>query len=118
RPHPEEAMALERRIGAHAGRRARLLLRRHAGTAPARIEGEAMVAAHHVAAFDMSHRKRQPAMPARILQHRNFAFGRAPQRDVLVADRARQHTARTDFMAPRCRVPGVEREWMSHLWIF
>src|SRR5260221_472383 len=55
------------------------------------------------------------AMPAGILERRDFAFGRAPQGDVLVAERARKHAARSDFVIPRYRVPGVEREWIFHL---
>ncbi len=67
-PHPEEAMALDQRIGAHAGRGIDRLLRGHEGAAPVGIVGQAVIAADHVVAAQPSVRERHQAVPAGVFQ--------------------------------------------------
>ena len=108
-PDPDQAMALDDRIGAHAGGRVDGLLRRHVGAAPGGVEDEPVIAADHLIAFEAAHGERQQPVPAGVLQRRHLPVGAAVENDVLVADRPRGELV-LDLMAPGRGIPGIERE--------
>src|SRR5437660_5678662 len=106
-------MALDHRIGAHAGRRIDGFLRRHEGAAARRIEFQAMIATHHAIAFETSLRKRHQTVPAGVLQRGDLSVGLAVEHDVLAADRPRKQRV-LDIDVPGCGVPGIHREGSGH----
>jgi hypothetical protein len=48
-------------------------------------------------------------MPARVLERHDLAVAAAVQDNILVADRARREFV-LDFVAPGCRILGVQRK--------
>ena len=113
RPHPDETMPLDDRIGAHASRGVDRLLRRHMGAAAGRIEHKAVVAADDLVAGEPAERERQQPVPAGVLERGDGAVRAPVEDDVLVADRAGAELA-LDLMPPGRGVPGVEGKRFAH----
>ena len=109
-PHPDEAMPLGHRIGAHAGAGIDRFLRRHERAAALRVVGDAVIAAHDLVALEPALRERQQAMPAGVLERDRAAVGGAPvEHELLVADRAGEQRV-PDLVVPGDRIPRVERK--------
>ena len=89
-PEPDEAMALDHGIGAHAGRRIDGLLRGHEGAAALRIVFQAVIAADDGVALEPALRQRHQPVPAGVFQRRDLPVGLPVHHDMLAADRARQ----------------------------
>ena len=108
-PHPDQAVALDHRKGAHRGGRIDRLLRRHEGAAAARIVGQAVIAADDLVAVEPAFRQRQQAMPAGVGERRDAAVESAVEHELLAADGTGQELA-LDLDVIGGGVPGVERE--------
>ena len=114
-PEPDEAMTLDDRIGAHAGRGIDRLLRGHERAAALRIVFQAVIAADQRVALEPALRQRHQAVPAGVFQRRDLAVGLAVHHDMLAADRARQQRM-LDLGVPAGGVPGVHGKGFWH-WI-
>ena len=114
-PEPDEAMALDHRIGAHAGRRIDGLLRGHEGAAALRIVFQAVIAADDGVALEPALRQRHQPVPAGVFQRSDLPVGLPVHHDMLAADRARQQRV-LDLGVPARGVPGVHGEgfWHGH----
>ena len=115
RPHPQPAVPLHQRIGAHPRPR------RNAGLAgdfrafAAAVEAQPVIAAAHRAVFEPALAQRHLAVAAAVFQRHRLAVLVAEQHHRLIADDARQDRFAFDLARPRGDVPGVEDEWHRRL---
>ena len=105
-PDPDQPVSFDCREGLHAGGRVDGFLRRHVGAAADRIEDEAVVAADHLIAVQVTERERQQAVPAGVFQRHDLTVGSPVQDDVFAADRARRQLA-LDLVIPGRGIPRV-----------
>jgi hypothetical protein len=106
-PQPDQTVSFDHRISMHAGRRIDGFLRRHVGATAGGVEYQPMIPADDLIPFEMPKRKRQQAVPARILKPRDLAVAAAVEHHVLLADRPGRKFV-LDFVAPSRGIPGVQ----------
>ena len=112
-PDPDQAVALDRRIAAHAELGRNVVLSGDLHALAARVELEAVVHAAHAVAFDAAVRQARAAVAAAIVQRHRPARLAAVQHDGLVEDRAREHAPVDQLVVPGGHVPAVHEERLA-----
>ncbi|MCY1553122.1 hypothetical protein D9M68_895740 [compost metagenome] len=108
-PDPHEAVLLDHRKAAHAGRGVERLLARHVGAAALAVVDQAVVAADQLVALEAAQRQRHQPVPAGVFERGHLAVGAAKQHHFLVADGAWQQRV-THFDVVGGGIPSVERK--------
>jgi hypothetical protein len=107
-PHPDEAMALDHGVAAHARGRVDRLLRGHEHAAALRVVDQAVVAAGHVVALDLALGQRHQPVPAGVLERNRLTVLAAVQHELPAGDRPR-HEVALELDVVRRGVPAVAR---------